>query len=218
MQKLDNDWLTTNPVDFEYKKYLLLAYDQYNIKNYNEKKLYPHFDDIIEKIKIVNEFLSNVKCIENSKTIIESIDIKNSLIVRHSLVNDKSLDEVKLIAKFSKEILVDLYCKYRNLLDDVDNSIVVSGCRVEIFNPYSGYIVIKISGKEKILEYNVIRKIHPYPHFILKTNKADIKEYYETRYQKNVFDIIFKKNYPYKQSLFPVFRKKFLMNILGFPT
>lgn len=216
MHKLDNNWLTSDPIDFEYKKYLLLAYDQLSNSYFDQKKIYPTLTDIIDKIKIVNEFLSNTKRMEDSKTTIVGFDVKNAQTLTQSMVDDKSLDEIKAIAQFSKEILVELYMKFSSLLEEVNNNIVISGCKVEIFNPYTGFIILKYHNKEKILYYEVFRKIHPYPHFVLKTSKADLTDYYDTRFKKNVFDVIFREMYPLKETNIPVFRKKFLLNILGF--
>lgn len=213
---LENNWLTNDPIDFEYKKYMLLAYEQQQLKFYNQDKIYPAFSDIVEKIKIVNQFLQNVKIIEESKLEIENIDWINSKIVYKSKVDDKSLKEIKDIAVYSKEILVNLYRQYRNLLDDVDQSISISGCRVEIFNQYDGYIIMRYDGKERILEYEVHRKIHPAPHYILKTSKANMKKYYGDRLTKNVFDVVFKEHFPMKESIIPVYRRKFLEILFGF--
>lgn len=213
---LENDWLTNDPIDFEYKKYMLLAYEQRHTKICDEKKIYPSFTDIVEKVKIVNQFLQNVKALEDSKLEVKDVDWMSKRITYTSQIADSSLDEIKQIAQYSKEVLVELYRKYRNLLDDVDNSISISGCRVEIFNVYDGYIIMRGFGKERILEYEVYRKIHPEPHYVLKTCKANLKEYYSKRYTKNVFDVIFKEEYPLKQSIFPVYRRKFLEQLFGF--
>jgi hypothetical protein len=216
MQMLTNDWLTNDPIDFEYKKYVLLAYNQRQIKFHNEKKIYPYFTDIIDKLKIVNEFLHNIKLLEDSNVKIVDINWIKKTLNYASKIDDSSLDEIKSTARYSKEVLVDLYSKYRTLLDSVDESIVVSGCRTEIFNLYNGYIILKYDGREKILEYNVYRKLIPHPHFVLKTSKANINEYYTKRYVRNVFDVIFKEHYPMKESILPIYKNKFLETLFGF--
>lgn len=215
MVKLDNDWLTTEPIDFEHKKYIMLAYEQTHTKMLDEKKLYPSMDDIIDKIKISKDFLDKVKVFENSKQVIDKIDVKKAEITRHSLINDKSVDEIKDIATFSKDILVDLYIKYRNFMDEVNENIVISGYCINFLDPYDGFIILKYGTKEKLLYYQVVRKIYPYPHFTLKVCKALWNEYYEMQYKKNVFDVIFKEVYPMKETSIPVFKKKFLLNLLG---
>lgn len=214
MQMLNNDWLTNDPIDFEYKKYLILAYEQHQSKFCDDGKLYPNFTDLIDKVKLVNEFIKGVNFIEQSK--LEITEIQTKGFQYKSLLTHSHLDEVKQIAQYSKEIFADLYIKYRKLLDEVDESIVISGCRVELFNMYDGYIILKYEGKEKILEYEVVRLLYPKPHYILKTRKANLKDYYSNRLIKNVYDVIFTEHYPMKESILPVYQKKFLETVFGF--
>ncbi len=46
MKSLEKDWLTTGLIDFEYKKYVLLAYLQQVKSNFKSKKLYPDLRDL----------------------------------------------------------------------------------------------------------------------------------------------------------------------------
>ena len=47
MKKLSNDWLTDGLIDFEYKKYILLAYLMEVRKNFDSTKLYPFLSDLV---------------------------------------------------------------------------------------------------------------------------------------------------------------------------
>ena len=47
MNKLHPDWVTEGLIDFEYKKYLLLAYLQWVSKRFTEQKLYPFLSDLV---------------------------------------------------------------------------------------------------------------------------------------------------------------------------
>ncbi|MFP4088836.1 MAG: hypothetical protein ACLFT3_00895 [Cyclobacteriaceae bacterium] len=47
MIKLEEDWLTQGLIDFEYKKYMLLAYVQQVRSQFNEKRLYPFLSDLV---------------------------------------------------------------------------------------------------------------------------------------------------------------------------
>src|SRR6202008_4700916 len=48
METLQQNWLTDGLIDFEYKKYLLLAYLQQTSRNFDEKKLYPKLSELME--------------------------------------------------------------------------------------------------------------------------------------------------------------------------
>jgi hypothetical protein len=45
--KLNEDWLTNGLVDFEYKKFLLLAYLKEINENFSEKRLYPFLSELV---------------------------------------------------------------------------------------------------------------------------------------------------------------------------
>ncbi len=45
--KLKDDWLTNGLIDFEYKKYILLAYMKETMSNFEEKRLYPFLSDLV---------------------------------------------------------------------------------------------------------------------------------------------------------------------------
>jgi hypothetical protein len=217
MQKelLNDFWLTSEPIDFEYKKYLMLAYDQSNSKDLSKKKIYPNLTDIVDKLMYVNGFLKNMTAFEESAQDIDRIDWLKKEIVYKTKINDNSFDDIKTLAYFSHDILFDLFIRFKNLYDYVDGSIVISGNKFSIFDKYSGYLILKYGGKEKIFNYEIYKTILTDSIFHLKTSKASLKEYYSDRYTKNIFEVIVKEGYPAKETTIPVIRRKFLMYILG---
>ena len=48
MNRLDKNWLTDGLIDFEYKKYVLLAYLKYIRQNFSVNRLYPFLSDLID--------------------------------------------------------------------------------------------------------------------------------------------------------------------------
>jgi len=51
MATLDKNWLTDGWMDFEYKKYVLLAYLQETAQHFDEKKLYPRLSELTEHFR-----------------------------------------------------------------------------------------------------------------------------------------------------------------------
>ena len=51
MAALDKNWLTDGWMDFEYKKYVLLAYLQETAQHFDEKKLYPRLSELTEHLR-----------------------------------------------------------------------------------------------------------------------------------------------------------------------
>jgi len=65
MEKLDKNWLTEGLIDFEYKKYVLLAYLKYIRQNFSLNRLYPFLSDLIDHY-------GNLKSLQKEKTELSS--------------------------------------------------------------------------------------------------------------------------------------------------
>jgi hypothetical protein len=213
--QLDDSWLTSDPIDFEYKKYLLLAYDQKLKAESKKRKLYPHLTDIVDRLTYVNDFLKNITAFENSAKEVNKIDWVNKEVRYKSKINDESFDDIKYLAWYSQNILSDLYIEFMNLYDDIDGCIVINGNRFSVFDKFNGYIRLKYQKKEKILFYEIYKTIDPEPMYHIKTSKAKLVDYYTDRYNKNIFEITVNEDFPAKESMIPVLRRKFLLHVLG---
>ena len=215
-QLLDDLWLTSDPIDLEYKKYLMLAYEQSNTKQIDNKKIYPNLTDVVDKLLYVNSYLKNLIAFEESAKEPDKIDWVKREIVYKTKIDDNSFDDIKNLAFFSQDILSELYIKFKNLYDDVDGSIVITGNQFSIFDKHSGYIILKLrKKKEKILNYEIYKTLIPEPTFHLKTGKAVERDYYENRYNRNIFEVMVNETYPNKETTIPVIRRKFLMHVMG---
>lgn len=218
MQHLLNDfWLTAAPIDFEYKRYIMLAYEQRMLTEYKKKKVYPSLTDIVDRLAYVNDFLKNMVAFERSSMEIQKVDWLKQEIHYKTKINDDTFDEIKRIAIMARDILADLYIQFKNLYDEIDGSIVISGSRFSIFDKYEGYLQIKydMGLKEKIMKYDIYKVLEPEPTFHLRTGKPTMAEYYSDRFQKNIFEIRMNEDYPAKESAIPVFRRKFLLHVMG---
>lgn len=218
MQKeiLTDSWLTTDPIDLEYKKYLVLAYNQITNENLNKKKIYPTLTDIVDQLMYVNGFLKYMIEFENSAKKVDRVDWLNKEVIYKTKIDDDSFDDIKELAIFSKAILSDLYIKYKNLYDDVDGTIQIHGSQFSLFDKYRGYMIMKYRNrKDKIMEYEIYKTLIPEPTFHVKTAKAKEKNYYQNRLNRNIFEIIVNEEFPVKETTIPVIRRKFLMHVLG---
>src|SRR5258706_11062328 len=103
MNQLNPDWLTEGIVDFEYKKYILLAYLQSVSKNFDEKKLYPFLSDLLLHY-------NNLVTIKNNKTFVSNLfpkevskmDLENfTLEYEKMLMDDSYMGEVEAILDYA---------------------------------------------------------------------------------------------------------------------
>ena len=65
MKSLSETWFAEGRIDFELKKYTLLAYLQEINKNFNENKLYPQLADIIFHYNNIVAFRENKKYLQD---------------------------------------------------------------------------------------------------------------------------------------------------------
>lgn len=89
MEKLKDNWLTDGLIDFEYKKYQLLAYFQNVKKSFNRMELYPFLSDMIFHYR-------NLILLKENKTLI-----------RESFPKE-----------LSQESLKNMVLNYRRIIDD----------------------------------------------------------------------------------------------------
>ncbi len=89
MQKLNHDWLTEGLMDFEYKKYILLAYLRDIKDKFNKTQLYPFLSELIFHYNNLRKIKDRKEVIYKSfpKTISKA-DFKKLKLSYNILVND----------------------------------------------------------------------------------------------------------------------------------
>jgi hypothetical protein len=126
MERLDNNWLTQGLIDFEYKKYVLLAYFKTVKESFTKVELYPYLSDLVfhyRNLQLLKEnkallhdafpkeiSTEGIKNLEiNYKKIIEDDDVMHELesIIDFAVPHFKSsLDEGSYIYEY-----VESYCE-----------------------------------------------------------------------------------------------------------
>ena len=92
MAELKQDWLTDGHIDFEYKKYMLLAYMQNVGLEFDAKKLYPKFSELVEHYRNL-EILKEQKkiALNNFPKEISKLDLEKFKIEYKTVVQDDEL-------------------------------------------------------------------------------------------------------------------------------
>jgi len=212
---LSTNWLIEDPIDFEYKKYILLAYEKKERGRLRDRLLYPAFTDLIHNKNYLDVFINNSLTIENGKKEIIGIDINEQKLIYRSLIDDGSLDTIKEIAVFGKEIIDDLYKEYSSLYDEINDSIIIDGNIISTFSIYSGYIVIDNIKNKMYYEYSIEKKISNDILYLLELNKIQEHVFFKKRYEKNYFNIQIPTKDNFDNTVIPVLKRKFLKKIVS---
>jgi hypothetical protein len=89
MEKLSKDWLTQGLIDFEYKKYVLMAYLQTVKNSFGKVELYPFLADLVFHYR-------NLVALKENKTLF-----------RESFPKELSVEELKKLELHYREIIED---------------------------------------------------------------------------------------------------------------
>lgn len=106
MKHLEESWLTDGLVDFEYKKYKLLAYSQEVKQSFNRLKLYPFMNDLIMHYNNILAFQKNKNLMEKQfPGKIEGVDMELLKIIYQKVIdNNEMMREIEQIIEFAKPI------------------------------------------------------------------------------------------------------------------
>ena len=124
MKELSPTWITDDYIDFELKKYQLLAYLKFVEEEFNNYKLYPHLANLINH-------LSTLESLKEKKTIISnhfpkeltSIDVLQFNMEYKALINQSEhMDELDKILKYAIHQINTHIQKGAKLYDEVEQS------------------------------------------------------------------------------------------------
>ena len=103
MKTLPKNWITEGLIDFEYKKYQLLAYLQEAEREFKAVKLYPMLGDLIEHHRILHELNSGKTELRNLfPKALNGIDFKSAQLRYEEKVGEDALmNEITLISSFA---------------------------------------------------------------------------------------------------------------------
>lgn len=102
-KKLSDNWITENHIDFEYKKYLLLAYLQHVSECFDETRLYPALSELVKHYRNVISLREQKHSLFNAfPEKLTQTDLHHFRLVYEKLCSDDALmSEIENIIAFS---------------------------------------------------------------------------------------------------------------------
>ncbi len=159
MNTLGLNWITEKHIDFEYKKYVLLAYLQHVSEHFTENKLYPHLSELVKHYRNVVALKENKKNLfENFPERMAHADLKNLKIIYEKMLEDDQLmQEIESIISFS----IPQFEKYLNegkqIYDFIESKISIFPVGIVPLQLNEGYIFLTVSSdrETKVYEYQI---------------------------------------------------------------
>lgn len=161
METLEKNWFYKNLVDFEYKKYTLLAYLQHVEERFKAYRLYPPLADLIEHYRNLQFFIKNNEILESQfPKKIESIDLKELRIEYESYKpDDQVMEEIKKIVEFSKNEIEYYLKEGKKLYESIQKNLHFEPIGVVPIYKNEGYILLQNGDHNWINSYRYELKL-----------------------------------------------------------
>jgi hypothetical protein len=152
MTTLPKNWITNGHVDFEYKKYQLLAYLQETNKHFNQMKLYPVLSDLMDHYRDLNELkASRSEFKELFPKRLDSIDFQKGKLNYQSKVSEDGLmKELSMITEFALPKLVSQIEEGKTIYDYVADQLEFEPVGIVPIYNREGYILMSIEKKNEV--------------------------------------------------------------------
>ena len=233
--RLGDNWLTEGLIDFEYKKYVLLAYLKAVRESFSKVQLYPHLADIVFHYRNLVALRSDKSVITESfpkELSIEKLELLE-ISYRKMIEDDAIMQEIEAIMEFAIPQLKGYVEEGSSIYDFVESKCELSAIGVVPLYAREGYVFMTQPPES---ETNIYRyQITVYHNssepmrglqteFVRTTNynlansyenmKMDLVRHFKDLPNPAAFLVLSKMKFPYKQTLVPI-AKRLLIKYLS---
>ena len=155
MFSLNQNWITENHIDFEYKKYMVLAYLQEVEQYLNESKLFPIVSDLKKHHRNLIELKSQKEAIGRSfPKQLDGFDYKSFQLHYHSVLQDDHvMSTLQDIIDFSLPLFRRYLLEGNKIVRFVEDHLSISPVGIVPMRTCEGYVLITCKGQRYINVY-----------------------------------------------------------------
>lgn len=152
MEKLSSNWLTEGLNDFEYKKYLLLAYLQHANKRFDAIKLYPEMADLISHYRRLLHLKENSNQLKQSfPKELKEFDVESFQLKYRSLVeDDKVMQEVRKVMEYAEPKLKDALDIGKEIYEWIEDQLEVESVGLLPIYKKEGFLLFNQGGSKAV--------------------------------------------------------------------
>lgn len=232
---METDWLFQDPIDFEHKRYLLLAYFKKIDELLLQNKIYPTFIELSLHLASLQTLIKEKVILSTNKTFLSCDDevlLKELTAKSIPELNGVEKEEVDKIIKHSTNQFLDYFSVVKSYWATIYESIdmTIKRNRKYLTKP-KGYIVYTHTNHTHIhvWEYEInelapnIDEYNIKINLIYEGNKKELTlnkviETYSSFTEKEVktapvFDFKSTKEYPIDETLLPLFKRRLMAHI-----
>jgi len=166
MRQLNKNWITEHHIDFEYKKYLLLAYLQHVSGQFTEQRLYPHLADLIEHYRDLRQLKDNKNQLyQQFPERLNGARLEEFRLVYEKLIRDDNLmQELNSIIDFSLPQMELALREGKKIYDFVEEHCRIFPVGLLPLNKDAGYIFLRAGDISDTIVYEYQLSIYESPH------------------------------------------------------
>ncbi|MHA7101623.1 hypothetical protein [Roseivirga pacifica] len=145
MKNLKKDWVTEGLLDFEYKKYVLLAYLKHVERHFDETRLYPFMSDLLERLTDLKTLKHERKTLrEEFPKKISRIDLNKIELIYDELYQYDNLPpEIEEVIEYAIPTMERTIGKGREVHDEVSSELVIDPVGIIPLYKDEGYVLME---------------------------------------------------------------------------
>lgn len=234
MKKLNPNWITEGLIDYEYKKYILLAYLQEVNQQFNEQKLYPFLSDLIFHYKNLLGIKKNKEVATNSfPKKMTKMDLEKFKFHYEKMIgDDKYMNEIENILEFAIPKMNQQLVDGKELYEFVENKLEIFPVGIVPLNVEIGYMLLRDGEKRNTRVYEFQITIFENQNEKFRGIKTDFLCTYQVSitntFEKIKSDLIFKNRsipnpatyaieskieFPLEETLLPIAKRRLVRYI-----
>lgn len=160
MQQLSHNWFLEGMQDFEYKKYVLLAYLQHVSQEFAQVRLYPSFSDLIAHYHNLDLFQKERQRIADElrrKRSTESPGLAPSDLP-HPTGESDDLDEINAIVSYALPSIRTQLKEGKDIYDFIEDQLLIEPIGITPLYRKEGYLFLRVNKQPelKVFDYQVI--------------------------------------------------------------
>ena len=233
MEKLSKNWFTEGLIDFEFKKYTLLAYLKKVYREFDKTALYPSLGEVLFHYRNLKDYLDNRNMIINGfPKEISKEDIKQLKLIYKNVLKDQGvIDEVQQISEYgflqfkkTLEVGAEIY-------DFAESKLAVEPIGINPLYTNEGYVFTLLPSKNvNIYDYKItfyqnsneqyrgimLEYIETKPYTFsntLENIKIDLVKRYKKLPNPATYVVTSTMEFPYESTFLPIAKRLLIKSI-----
>lgn len=234
MEKLSKDWLTQGLIDFEYKKYVLMAYLQTVKSSFGKVELYPFLADLVFHYRNLQALKENKALIRESFPKELSLEEfkKLEITYREMIEDDSVMSELESIINFALPQIRDSLQEGSVIYEYVESQCEISPIGVTPLYAKEGYLFVTQppeketniyryqmsifeGSQEQLRSLNTefIERVEKNPLNTYERLKLDLIRKFKDLPNPAAYLILARMKFPFAETLMPVAKRLFVKHI-----